>query len=144
MIKGATKSQKIIFVSATKIGRNTTNILNCYFSSEYSLEKQQFKMLVVFLPILVADTKIIFYDFVAPLIIHSKRTLCCSKHIVSQLARYLSQWYFKNCLSEFDWNLKKTYPVTTYGKWRYCTFVLPLLLLMTHHEKTWLKALPQP
>ena len=33
-IKGATKSyRKIIFVSATKIGENTTNILNCYFSS---------------------------------------------------------------------------------------------------------------
>ena len=24
----------------------------------------------------------------------------------------------------------------------YCTFVPLLLLLMTHHEKTWLKALP--
>ena len=32
--KGATKSyRKIIFVSATKISENTTNILNCYFSS---------------------------------------------------------------------------------------------------------------
>ena len=32
--KGATKSyRKIIFVSATKIGENTTTILNCYFSS---------------------------------------------------------------------------------------------------------------
>ena len=30
--KGATQSyRKIIFVSATKIGRNTINILNCYF-----------------------------------------------------------------------------------------------------------------
>ena len=36
MVKGATKSyQKIIFVSATKIGENTTNILNCYFLSLY-------------------------------------------------------------------------------------------------------------
>ena len=26
--------------------------------------------------------------------------------------------------------------------WRYCTFVPPLLLLMTRHEKTQLKALP--
>ena len=26
--------------------------------------------------------------------------------------------------------------------WRYCTFVPPLLLLMTHHEKTRLNALP--
>ena len=26
--------------------------------------------------------------------------------------------------------------------WRYCTFVPPLLLLMTHHEKTQLNALP--
>ena len=33
-LKGATKSyRKIIFVSATKISENTTNILNCYFSS---------------------------------------------------------------------------------------------------------------
>ena len=32
--KGATKSyREIIFVSATKIGENTINILNCYFSS---------------------------------------------------------------------------------------------------------------
>ena len=32
LIKGATKSyRKIIFVSATKIGENTSNILNCYF-----------------------------------------------------------------------------------------------------------------
>ena len=32
--KGATKSyRKIIFVPAAKIGVNTTNILNCYFSS---------------------------------------------------------------------------------------------------------------
>ena len=32
--RGAMKSyRKIIFVSATKIGENTTNILNCYFSS---------------------------------------------------------------------------------------------------------------
>ena len=32
--KGAAKSyRKIFFVSATKIGENTTNILNCYFSS---------------------------------------------------------------------------------------------------------------
>ena len=31
-VKGATKSyQKIIFVSATKIDENTTNILNCFF-----------------------------------------------------------------------------------------------------------------
>ena len=30
LLKGATKLQrKIIFVSATKIGENTTNILNC-------------------------------------------------------------------------------------------------------------------
>ena len=34
MFKGDTKSYwKIIIVSATKIGENTTNILNCYFSS---------------------------------------------------------------------------------------------------------------
>ena len=34
IIEGATKAyQKIIFVSTTKIGENTTNILNCYFSS---------------------------------------------------------------------------------------------------------------
>ena len=33
-LKAATKSyRKIIFESATKIGENTTNILNCYFSS---------------------------------------------------------------------------------------------------------------
>ena len=33
-VRGATKSYwKIIFVSATKIGQITTNILNCYFSS---------------------------------------------------------------------------------------------------------------
>ena len=33
-LKEATKSyRKIIFVSATKISENTTNILNCYFSS---------------------------------------------------------------------------------------------------------------
>ena len=33
-LKGVTKSyRKIIFVSATKIGKTTTNILNCYFSS---------------------------------------------------------------------------------------------------------------
>ena len=33
-VNGATKSyQKIIFVSATKIGENTTNILDCCFSS---------------------------------------------------------------------------------------------------------------
>ena len=35
MLKGASKLQrKIIFVSATKIGENATNILNCYFSNE--------------------------------------------------------------------------------------------------------------
>ena len=28
--------------------------------------------------------------------------------------------------------------------WRYCTFVPPLLLLMTHHEKTQLKAFRSP
>ena len=33
VFKGATKLQpKIIFVSATKINENTTNILNCHFS----------------------------------------------------------------------------------------------------------------
>ena len=33
-VRGATKSYwKIIFVSTTKIGQITTNILNCYFSS---------------------------------------------------------------------------------------------------------------
>ena len=33
-VKGVTKSyRKIIFVSATKIGKTTTNILNRYFSS---------------------------------------------------------------------------------------------------------------
>ena len=37
-IKGATKLQPwIIFVSATKIGRNTTNILNCYFQNKFTL-----------------------------------------------------------------------------------------------------------
>ena len=34
LFKGATKSYwKIIFVSATKIGENIINILNCYFLS---------------------------------------------------------------------------------------------------------------
>ena len=33
VVKGATKSHWKIFVSATKIDENTTNILNCYFSS---------------------------------------------------------------------------------------------------------------
>ena len=32
--------------------------------------------------------------------------------------------------------------VCPYNFWRYCTFVPPLLLLMSHHEKMWLKALP--
>ena len=46
--KGATKSYwKIIFVSATKIGENTTNILNCYFSSQIHILAHQVKYLHV-------------------------------------------------------------------------------------------------
>ena len=42
LIKAAPKLQpKIIFVSITKIGENTTNILNCYFSKQiYTLRHQ--------------------------------------------------------------------------------------------------------
>ena len=43
---------------------------------EFNLQKEQFKMLVVFSPIFVADTKIIFrYDFVAPL---TKMVVICT------------------------------------------------------------------
>ena len=36
--------------------------------------------------------------------------------------------------------IKKTFNLDKI--WRYCTFVPPLLLLMTHHEETRLNALP--
>ena len=40
--KGATKSyRKSMFVSATKIGKNTSNILNCCFSSQIHILAQQ-------------------------------------------------------------------------------------------------------
>ena len=35
-----------------------------------------------------------------------------------------------------DWGVVKN--------WCYCTFITPLLLLMTHHEETQLDDLPQP
>ena len=37
--------RKIIFVSATKIDENTTNILNCYFSSQIHILAHQAKYL---------------------------------------------------------------------------------------------------
>ena len=46
VIKEATKSyRKIIFVSVTKIGENTTNILTCYFLSEIPILAHQTKYL---------------------------------------------------------------------------------------------------
>ena len=44
---GATKLPKIIFVSATKIGEDATNVLNCYFSKQMYPLAHQIKYLHV-------------------------------------------------------------------------------------------------
>ena len=52
-----------------------------FFYTEIHFEKEQFENLVVFLPIFVADTKVIYgYDFVAPLRTWKKKLLTLKKN----------------------------------------------------------------